>query len=94
VSHSSPRRKSESTKGLRFSLLWYRFRRGIGVIIVDAQGLHRGAQGWVVNRFHFAGDPQSPQRGLASTRQQQPRFVGSQVHSGQVLFRHIQWKAL
>jgi len=57
-------------------------------------GLHRGAQGWVVNRFHFTGDPQLPQRGLALTRQQPPRCIGLGAHSGQVLFRHIQWKAL
>jgi len=37
VSHSSPHRKSESIKGLRFLLLWYRLPRGIGVTIVDAQ---------------------------------------------------------
>jgi len=47
----------------------------------------------VVNQFHFTGDPQSPQRGLASTPQQ-PRFIGLQTHTGQVLFRRIQWKAL
>jgi len=39
------------------------------------------------------GDPQSPQRGLPSTPQQ-PRFIGLQTHTGQVLFRRIQWKAL
>jgi len=41
----------------------------------------------------FTGDPQSPQRGLPSTPQQ-PRFIGLQTHTGQVLFRRIQWKAL
>jgi hypothetical protein len=30
---------------------------------------------------------------VASTRQQPPRCIGLRVHSGQVLFRHIQWKA-
>jgi hypothetical protein len=46
-----------------------------------------------VNQFHFTGDPQSPQRGLPSTPQQ-PRFIGLQTHTGQMLFRRIQWKAL
>jgi len=44
-------------------------------------------------QFHFTGDPQSPQRGLPSTPKQ-PRFIGLQTHTGQVLFRRIQWKAL
>jgi hypothetical protein len=47
----------------------------------------------VVNRFHFTGDPQSPQRGLPSSTAQ-PRFIGLQTHTGRVLFRHIQWRAL
>jgi len=38
-------------------------------------------------------DNQSPQRGLPSTPQQ-PRFIGLQTHTGQVLFRRIQRKAL
>jgi hypothetical protein len=66
----------------------------MGVTIVDAQDLTVALKGWVVNRFHFTGDAQSPQRGLASTRQQPPRCIGLGAHSGQVLFRHIQWKAL
>jgi len=49
--------------------------------------------GQIVNQFHFSGDPQSPQRGLPSTAAQ-PRFIGLQSHTGQVLFRRIQWKAL
>jgi len=49
--------------------------------------------GQVVNRFHFDGDPQSPQRGLAST-QAHPRFIGIQTHTGNVMFRHIRWKSL
>ncbi|WP_447984945.1 family 16 glycoside hydrolase [Nitrospira sp. Nam74] len=49
--------------------------------------------GQVINRFNFTGDPQSPQRGLPSTPAQ-PRFIGLQTHTGHVLFRHIQWKAL
>jgi 3-keto-disaccharide hydrolase len=49
--------------------------------------------GQVVNRFHFAGDPQSPRRGLPSTAAE-PRFIGLQTHTGRVLFRHIQWRAL
>jgi choline dehydrogenase-like flavoprotein len=47
----------------------------------------------VVNRFHFTGDAQSPQRGLPSSAAQ-PRFIGLQTHTGRVLFRHIQWRAL
>jgi 3-keto-disaccharide hydrolase len=49
--------------------------------------------GQLVNRFHFSGDPQSPRRGLPSTAQE-PRFIGLEVHTGRVLFRHIEWKAL
>ncbi|TMA57371.1 MAG: DUF1080 domain-containing protein [Deltaproteobacteria bacterium] len=62
-------------------------------ITVDGQDFTVALNGQVVNRFHFTGDPQSPQRGLPSTPQQ-PRFIGLQTHTGQVLFRHIQWKAL
>ena len=49
--------------------------------------------GQIINRFHFTGDPQSPQRGLPSTPAQ-PRFIGLQTHTGHVRFRHIQWRAL
>jgi len=49
--------------------------------------------GQVINRFKFMGDPQSPQRGLPSTPAD-PRFIGLQTHTGNVLFRHVQWKAL
>jgi 3-keto-disaccharide hydrolase len=49
--------------------------------------------GQVVNRFYFTGDPQSPLRGLPSTAAA-PRFIGLQTHTGAVLFRRIQWKAL
>ena len=62
-------------------------------ITVDGQDFTVALNGQVVNRFHFTGDPQSPQRGLPSTPQQ-PRFIGLQTHTGQVLFRRIQWKAL
>ncbi len=62
-------------------------------ITVDGQDFTVALNGQIVNRFHFTGDPQSPQRGLPSTPQD-PRFIGLQTHTGQVLFRHIQWKAL
>jgi len=60
-------------------------------ITVDGQDFTVALNGQVINHFHFTGDPQSPQRGLASTPQQ-PRFIGLQTHTGQVLFRRIQWK--
>ena len=62
-------------------------------ITVDPPDFTVALNGQVVNQFHFTGDPQSPQRGLPSTPQQ-PRFIGLQTHTGQVLFRRIQWKAL
>jgi len=62
-------------------------------ITVDGQDFTVALNGQVINHFHFTGDPQSPQRGLASTPQQ-PRFIGLQTHTGQVLFRRIQWKVL
>ncbi len=62
-------------------------------ITVDPPDFTVALNGQVVNQFHFTGDPQSPQRGLASTPLQ-PRFIGLQTHTGQVLFRRIQWKAL
>jgi len=62
-------------------------------ITVDPPDFTVALNGQVVNQFHFTGDPQSPQRGLPSTPQQ-PRFIGLQTHTGQVLFRRIQSKAL
>jgi 3-keto-disaccharide hydrolase/GMC oxidoreductase len=62
-------------------------------ITVDGQDFTVALNGQIVNRFHFTGDPQSPQRGLPATPQD-PRFIGLQTHTGQVLFRRIQWKAL
>ena len=62
-------------------------------ITVDGADFTVALNGSVVNRFHFAGDPQSPRRGLASTPQE-PRFIGLQTHTGRVLFRNIQWRAL
>jgi hypothetical protein len=62
-------------------------------ITVDAPDFTVALNGQVVNQFHFTGDPQSPRRGLPSTPQE-PRFIGMQTHTGVVLFRHIQWKAL
>ena len=47
----------------------------------------------VVNRFHFIGNPKSPRRGLTSSTQE-PRFIGLQAHTGRVLFRRIEWRAL
>lgn len=62
-------------------------------ITVDGADITVDLNGQVVNRFHFTGDPQSPQRGLPSTPGQ-PRFIGLQTHTGTVLFRRIQWRAL
>lgn len=62
-------------------------------LTVDGADLTVALNGQVVNRFHFSGDPQSPQRGLPSTPQK-PRFIGLQTHTGSVLFRRLQWKAL
>jgi choline dehydrogenase-like flavoprotein len=62
-------------------------------ITVDGADFTVALNGSVVNRFHFAGDPQSPRRGLASTPQE-PRFIGLQTHTGRVQFRNIQWRAL
>ena len=62
-------------------------------ITVDGADFTVALNGQIVNRFHFTGDPQSPRRGLPSTPQE-PRFIGLQTHTGQVLFRRLQWKAL
>jgi hypothetical protein len=62
-------------------------------ITVDGLDFTVALNGQVVNRFQFTGDPQSPLRGLSSTPQH-PRFIGLQTHTGQVLFRRIQWRAL
>jgi hypothetical protein len=62
-------------------------------ITVDGADFTVALNGQVVNRFHFTGDPQSPQRGLPSTPHE-PRFIGLQTHTGVVRFRRIQWKAL
>jgi hypothetical protein len=62
-------------------------------ITVDGADFTVALNGQIVNRFHFTGDPQSPRRGLPSTPQE-PRFIGLQTHTGQVLFRRVQWKAL
>jgi choline dehydrogenase-like flavoprotein len=62
-------------------------------ITVDGADFTVALNGQLINRFHFAGDLQSPQRGLPSTPAK-PRFIGLQNHTGTVLFRNIQWKAL
>jgi choline dehydrogenase-like flavoprotein len=62
-------------------------------ITVDGTNITVALNGTVVNRFLFNGDPQSPRRGLASTPQE-PRYIGLQAHTGRVLFRNIQWRAL
>jgi Domain of Unknown Function (DUF1080) len=62
-------------------------------ITVDGPDLTVALNGQVVNRFHFTGDAQSPRRGLPSTAEE-PRFIGLQTHTGRVLFRRIQGKAL
>jgi choline dehydrogenase-like flavoprotein len=62
-------------------------------ITVDGPNITVALNGQVVNQFHFAGDPQSPRRGLPSTALD-PRFIGLQTHTGRLLFRRIQWRAL
>jgi hypothetical protein len=62
-------------------------------ITVDGPDFTVALNGQVVNRFHFTGDPQSPRRGRPSTPQE-PRFIGLQTHTGRLLFRRIQWRAL
>jgi len=62
-------------------------------ITVDGADVRVALNGQTVNLFHFTGDPQSPRRGLPSTPQD-PRFIGLQTHTGRVLFRNVQWKAL
>jgi hypothetical protein len=62
-------------------------------ITVNGANFTVALNGDVINRYHFTGDAQSPQRGLPSSPAQ-PRFIGLQSHTGNVLFRHIQWKAL
>jgi choline dehydrogenase-like flavoprotein len=62
-------------------------------ITVDGPDITVALNGQVVNQFHFTGDPQSPRRGLPSTPQD-PRYIGLQTHTGRLLFRRIQWRAL
>jgi hypothetical protein len=62
-------------------------------ITVDGADLTVALNGQTVTRFHFAGDPAVPRRGLPSTPAE-PRFVGLQTHTGRVLFRRLQWRAL
>jgi hypothetical protein len=62
-------------------------------ITVDSPHFIVVLNGQVVNNFNFTGDAQSTNRGLPSTPAQ-PRFIGLQTHTGTVLFRNIQWKAL
>ena len=62
-------------------------------ITVDGADIRVALNGQTVNLFHFTGDPQSPRRGLPSSPQA-PRFIGLQTHTGRVLFRNVQWKAL
>jgi len=62
-------------------------------ITVDGANITVALNGQTVNQFHFTGDPQSPRRGQPSTPQD-PRFIGLQTHTGRLLFRRIQWKAL
>ncbi|MGY8631898.1 DUF1080 domain-containing protein [Bradyrhizobium sp. 14AA] len=62
-------------------------------ITVDGADITVVLNGQTVNVFHFAGDAQSPRRGLPSTAQD-PRFIGLQTHTGRALFRNIQWKTL
>jgi len=47
----------------------------------------------LITGFSFGGGPTFAPRGSPSTTAD-PRFVGLQTHTGRVLFRKIQWKAL
>jgi hypothetical protein len=62
-------------------------------IIVDGPAITVSLNGQVVNQFHFSGDPQSPRRGQPSSPQD-PRYIGLQTHTGRLLFRRLQWRAL
>src|SRR3954469_18554405 len=62
-------------------------------ITVNGPDITVSLNGQTLNQFHFTGDPQSPRRRQPSTSQD-PRFIGLQTHTGRLLFRHIQWKAL
>jgi len=62
-------------------------------ITVDGANITVALNGQTINLFHFAGDTQSPRRGLPSSPQD-PRFVGLQTHTGRVLFRNLQWKGI
>lgn len=44
----------------------------------------------IVNGWNFGGDPQFPRR----AQNNDPRFIGLQTHTGRVLFRNVQWKAI
>lgn len=66
---------------------WNRYQ-----ITVDGPNFVVALNDQVVNRFQFAGGPQS-QRGLASTPGN-PRFIGLQTHTGRVLFRRIEWRPM
>jgi hypothetical protein len=61
-------------------------------ITVDGPRLVTGLNDQVVNRFQFTGGAGSL-RGLASAPGR-PRFIGLQSHTGRVLFRRIEWRAL
>lgn len=62
-------------------------------ITVDLPNITVAVNGAVATSFHFTGDAAFPRRGLPSTPAE-PRFIGLQTHTGHVLFRNIQWKAL
>jgi hypothetical protein len=62
-------------------------------ITVDGANITVALNGQTINLFHFAGDTQSPRRGLPSSPQD-PRFIGLQTHTGRVLFRNLQWKGI
>jgi choline dehydrogenase-like flavoprotein len=62
-------------------------------ITFDSPDITVALNGQTVNRYQFPGDPQSPRRGLPSSALE-PRYIGLQTHTGRVLFRHLQWRAL
>jgi choline dehydrogenase-like flavoprotein len=67
---------------------WNRFE-----ITLDLPKLTVAINGQLVTELEWRGDPQGPRRGIPSTPND-PRFIGIQTHTGNVLFRRIQWKPL
>ena len=90
-SHAS----AKADTSVLFRALFMHMAEGVALheITVDGADFTVALNGQVVNRFHFTGDPLSPRRARPSTPQE-PRFIGLQTHTGRLLFRRIQWRAL